>query len=221
MPTAITRCAIPIAAGIAILFASIASAATEHYVIDPVHTRIAFHIDHLGLSQSIGTLSGATGTLDFDPDDWRDAKLDVSIPLERLDMGNDAWKKKVLSSAFLDSTKQPVAHFVSTGVAPLDKNRAKVTGTLSLRGRDSTVELDVTMNGLKRSLYTVFRKTAGFSATTTLHRKELGMDAYPGAVGEDVTIDIEAEASARARDDKPAATEPNVPAPASIQDSHR
>jgi polyisoprenoid-binding protein YceI len=219
MPTTITCYAMPIASGIAILFASIASAATEHYVIDPVHTRLAFHVDHLGLSQSIGTLSGATGTLDFDPDDWRDAKLDVSIPLERLDMGNDAWKKKVLSSAFLDSTKQPVAHFVSTSVAPLNKNHAKVTGTLSLRGRDSTVELDVTMNGLKRSLYTVFRKTAGFSATTTLHRKELGMDAYPGAVGEDVTIDIEAEASAHARDDKPAATEPSAPAP--IEDSHR
>ena len=184
-------------------------------MIDPVHTRIAFRVEHLGLSHAIGTLSGANGTLDFDPDNWRGAKLDVSIPLERLDMGNDGWKKKVLSGAFLDAAKQPIAHFVATSVAPIDATHAKVTGTLGLRGHDSTVVLDVTLNGIKRSLYTVFRKTAGFSATATLHRKELGMDAYPGAVGEDVVIEIEAEAAAHAPDEKPAATE------SAPQESHR
>jgi polyisoprenoid-binding protein YceI len=213
------RHAMPIAACVAGLLMTCAHAAQEHFVIDPVHTRIAFRVDHLGLSHSIGTFSGANGTLDFDQADWHGAKLDVSIPLDKLEMGNDGWKKKVLSDAFLDSAKQPVAHFVATSVAPIDITHAKVTGTLSLRGRDSTVVLDVTLNGVKRSLYTVFRKTAGFSATTTLHRKELGMDAYPGAVGEDVTIDIEAEASVNAKGDKPASAEPAQAAPP--QESHR
>lgn len=199
--------AIAIPACIGCLVAPTAPAAQEHFVIDPVHTRIEFRVEHLGLSHSIGTFSGANGTLDFDPSDWRDAKLDVSIPLDRLDMGNDAWKKKVLSDAFLDSAKQPIAHFVATSVAPIDKTHAKVTGTLSLRGRDSTVVLDVTLNALKRSLYTQFRKTSGFSATATLHRKELGMDAYPDAVGQDVTIAIEAEASAHADADAPKAVQ--------------
>jgi polyisoprenoid-binding protein YceI len=189
------------------ILASNALAAPAHYTIDPVHTRIEFRVEHLGLSHSIGTFSGANGTLDFDADDWRGAKLDVNIPLDKLDMGNDGWKKKVLSDAFLDSTKQPVAHFVATSVAPVDKTHAKVTGTLSLRGRDSTIVLDVTLNGVKRSLYTEFRKTAGFSATATLHRKDLGMDAYPGAVGEDVAIDIEAEASMHADNNAPKSTQ--------------
>ena len=199
---------------VAWMLASNAHAAAEHFVIDPVHTRIAFRVEHLGLSHAIGTFSGANGTLDFDPSDWRVAKLDVSIPLDRLDMGDDAWKKKVLSSTFLDSTKQPVAHFVATSVAPIDATHAKVTGTLSLRGRDSTLVLDVAMNGLKRSLYTAFRKTAGFSATATLHRKDLGMDAFPDAVGQDVVLAIEAEANAH--DAKPA-----QPASTVTQESHR
>jgi polyisoprenoid-binding protein YceI len=189
----------------AAILGSNALATPGHFVIDPVHTRIAFRVEHLGLSHSIGTFSGANGTLDFDADDWHGAKLDVSIPLDRLDMGNDGWKKKVLSDAFLDSAKQPVAHFVATSVEPVDKTHAKVTGNLSLRGRDSTVVLDVTFNGLKRSLYTEFRKTAGFSATATLHRKDLGMDAYPDAVGEDVMIDIEAEAGQHADSNAPKA----------------
>jgi polyisoprenoid-binding protein YceI len=205
-PTSMQRCAIASTVCIAASMVPSAHAGQEHFELDPVHTRIVFRVEHLGLSYSIGTLSGANGSLDFDPSDWHAAKLDVSIPLERLDMGNDAWKSKVLSDAFLDSARQPVAHFVATSVVPVDQTHAKVTGTLSLRGRDSTVVLDVTMNALKRSLYTKFRKTAGFSATTTLHRKELGMDAFPDAVGDDVAIDIEAEASAHgAKPDEPAA----------------
>lgn len=203
VPILVQRRGVPIAACIVGALAMSAHAAPEHFVIDPVHTRIAFRVEHLGLSHAIGTFSGANGTLDFDQADWSGAKLDVSIPLDRLDMGNDGWKRKVLSDAFLDSAKQPVAHFVATSVAPIDNTHAKVTGTLSLRGRDSTVVLDVTLNGIKRSLYTEFRKTAGFSATTTLHRKDLGMEAYPNAVGEDVAIDIEAEASAHADNNAP------------------
>jgi polyisoprenoid-binding protein YceI len=191
--------------------ATIAQAATERYTIDPVHTRIVFRVSHLGLSQSIGTFSGTTGTLDFDPADWHGAKLDVHVSLDRLDMGDDGWKKKVLSDAFLDAAKQPVAHFVATDVAPTDATHAKVTGIFSLRGHDSVVVLDVAMNAAKRSLYTKFHKAVGFSATTTLHRKELGMTAYEGAVGDEVAIDIEAEAEVHGA----APTEPATPASAS------
>ena len=214
MRNAIRLPSLAIGSALAALFAPIAQAATEHFVIDPVHTRVAFRVTHLGLSQSIGTFSGASGTLDFDPGDWQDAKLDVSIPLDRLDMGDDAWKRKVLSDAFLDAAKQPVAHFVATSVEPIDPTHAKVTGTLSLRGRENTVVLDVALNGLKRSVYTVFRKTAGFSATATMHRKDFGMDAFPDAVGQDVTIDIEAEANAHAPESRAAS-------PATTQEPHR
>jgi polyisoprenoid-binding protein YceI len=120
MRTAMPPYAIAAAFCMSGLLASTAPAAQEHFELDPVHTRIAFRIDHLGLSHAIGTFSGANGSLDFDPSDWHGAKLDVSIPLERLDMGNDGWKKKVLSDTFLDSEKQPVAHFVASSVAPID-----------------------------------------------------------------------------------------------------
>jgi polyisoprenoid-binding protein YceI len=203
---------------LSIAAASAANAAPQHFVIDPVHTRIAFRVTHLGLSQSIGTFSGANGTLDFDPADWHGAKLEVNIPLDHLDMGDAGWKKKVLSDVFLDAAKQPVARFVVTGVEPVDATHAKVTGTLSLRGRENPVVLDVTLNGVKRSFYTVFRKTAGFSATVTLHRKDWGMDAFPEAVGADVVVDIEAEARAHAADDKPAENKSSPPA---TQESHR
>ena len=198
-----------------------ARAAPTHFRIDPVHTRIAFRVSHLGLSQSIGVFSGANGSLDFDPADWQSARLSVDIPLARLDMGDAKWTQKVLSGDFLDAATQPVAHFASTAVESVDATHARVSGTLSLRGHDVPVVLDVTCNGSKRSVYTLFRKAVGFSATATLHRGDFGMDSYPGAVGEDVAIMVEVEAET---DGEPAA--PNAPdaSPASApvpQDSSR
>ena len=41
-------------------------AASEHYQLDPVHTRVVFAVGHAGFSKAIGTVSGSTGTLVFD-----------------------------------------------------------------------------------------------------------------------------------------------------------
>jgi polyisoprenoid-binding protein YceI len=129
----------------------------------------------------------------FDPDDWRGARLDVRIPLERLDLGDDAWRERVLGRPFLDAGRQPVAVFRSTAVEPTGEGTARVTGRLELRGEARELVLDVRLNALKRHPLT-FRRTAGFSATATLDRRDFGMDAWPNVVGHQVELWIEAEA---------------------------
>lgn len=170
-----------------------AGAAPREYQLDPVHTRIAFQVDHAGLSRAIGTFSGATGTLVFDEDDWTRATLEVAIPLDRLDLGDAQWRERVLDRTFLDAGGQPVARFVSTRVEPTGEGRARVYGDLSLRGQTHEVALDVTLNALKRHPLT-FKRTAGFSATGTLVRQDFGMTSWARLVGAEVTLQIEAEA---------------------------
>ena len=53
----------------------------ETYRLDPVHTRVMFAIDHAGFSKAIGTVSGSTGTLVFDPEDWRSAQRAINEEL--------------------------------------------------------------------------------------------------------------------------------------------
>jgi polyisoprenoid-binding protein YceI len=190
---------------------SVASAASnsaagksERFAIDPVHTRIAFKVDHFGFSKSIGTFSGANGTLDFDRDDWHSAKVAVDIPLQNLDMGDAKWKDKVLSASLLGVKQQPVARFVSTSVEPGTGDRALIHGTLSLHGHDSPVTLDAHLNALKRDSLT-FKRTIGFSATTTLSRKALQVDGYPDAIGDAVEVQIEVEGQV-AKDKAPETT---------------
>lgn len=176
-----------------------AGAKPREYQLDPVHTRVAFQVDHAGFSRAIGTFSGATGTLVFDPGDWTTATLSVEIPLASLDLGDAKWRERVLDPTFLDAGAQPLARFTSTRVEPTGEDTARVFGDLSLRGTTREVALDVRLNALKRHPLT-FRRTAGFSATGRLVRQDFGMTAWERLVGAEVTLQIEAEAI-RGRDD--------------------
>lgn len=180
-----------------------AGAQVEHFELDPVHTRIAFQVDHAGLSRAIGTFSRISGRLSFDPDDWRGATLEVTVPLSTLDLGDVDWNHRMLERSFLDAGSQPQARFVSTRVEPGEPGRATVFGELSLRGVSREVALDVTMNALKRNPVTL-RRSAGFSATASLSRRDFGMDSWPNVIGDRIELQIEAEAIRRS---DPAATE--------------
>lgn len=191
------------------------SASAERWRLDPVHTRVLFAIEHAGFSQALGTLSGSEGMLDFDPDDWAGAQLDVTLPVTRLDLGDDKWNRATLARNLLDGERFPQARFVSTRVEPLDAQHARVHGLLTLRGVSREVVLDVTLNALKRHPLPPFRRTAGFSATTTLSRADFGIDAWKSMIGDTVQVRIEAEAildnHASAPDDT--APDPATPSP--------
>ena len=215
----------------ALLLALLAAPATvfaqaSRYAIDPVHTRVMFELSHAGYSQAIGTVSGSTGTLVFDPADWSRARVEVSVPVSRLDLGDDKWNRAALGRNLLDGDDHPAASFVSTRVEPVDDNHASVFGTLTLRGVAREVRLDVAFNQARRYPLPPFRRTVGFSATTTISRKAFGIDAWPTVIGDSVALRIEAEAQLLRRDDPapaPAApgrdgAEPPAP-PASEEDA--
>ncbi|UYC13413.1 YceI family protein [Xanthomonas sp. CFBP 8445] len=206
-------------------------AAPVQYALDPVHTRVLFAIEHAGFSKALGTVSGSTGTLVFDPDDWRSARLQARVPLQRLDLGDEKWNRAALAHNLLDGEHYPEAQFVSTRVEPIDAQHAKVIGQLTLHGVTREVTLDVTLNAVKRHPLPPFRRTAGFSATATLQRADFGIRSWPSVIGGTVELRIEAEATreggAKAEPDPapsstPAAPTdtpaPAAPAAAAVQD---
>ncbi|NJB80080.1 YceI family protein [Xanthomonas arboricola] len=188
-----------------------ATAAPVRYALDPVHTRVLFAVEHAGFSKALGTVSGTSGTLVFDPDDWASARLDVTVPLRRADLGDAKWNEATLARNLLDAERFPDAHFVSTQVEASGENHAKVTGNLTLHGVTRPVTLDVTLNALKRHPLPPFRRTAGFSATATLSRAEFGIDAWKSMIGDAVELRIEAEAVREGRADDDAPQPQNAP----------
>lgn len=164
------------------------------YALDPVHTRIAFTVDHAGFSKAIGTVSGSTGVLIFDPDNWQSAELRARIPMTRIDFGDSRWNKAVLAGNLLDADNHPTAEFVSTRIEPSTQDRASVHGTLTLHGVSREIVLDARLNAAKRHPLPPFRRTIGFSATTSISRSAFGIDAWPSVIGDTIELRIEAEA---------------------------
>jgi polyisoprenoid-binding protein YceI len=177
-----------------------AQAASAAYELDPVHTRVMVAVEHAGFSKAIGTVSGSSGHLQFDPEDWTTARLEVSVPLQRLDLGDEKWNKAVLARNLLDVEQFPTASFVSTRIEPIDPQHASVYGTLTLHGVAKEVKLEVTFNALKRHPLPPFRRTAGFSATATLSRAEFGIDAWKSVIGDRVELRLEVEATRTRKD---------------------
>lgn len=173
-----------------------AAAGLQSYGFDPVHTRVMFALSHSGFSQAIGTVSGAAGSLRFDPSDWRSARLDVQVPLTRLELGDGKWNQAALARNLLDGKRWPNARFVSSRIEPSadDPQRFAVCGTLTLRGVDGPLCMQVKFNALKRHPLPPFRRTAGFSATATLSRAAFGVDGWKSLIGDEVELRIEAEA---------------------------
>jgi len=180
----------------------LALAQPASYRLDPVHTRVLFSISHAGYSHALGTVSGSTGSLVFDPDDWSSAKVSVSVPMTRLDLGDEDWNRAAGGRGLLDIKDHPVATFVSTRIEPKDATHAAVCGTLTLHGVGQDLCLQVTFNQLKRLSLPPFHRIAGFSATATISRKAFGIDAWPTLIGDAVELRIEAEA-------EPGAAAPN------------
>jgi polyisoprenoid-binding protein YceI len=174
--------------------AGAAHAAGERYALDPVHTRVMFAVEHAGFSKALGTVSGTSGTLVFDPDDWSAARLEARVPLARADLGDEKWNRATLARNLLDVERFPEARFVSTRVEPVDAQNANVVGLLTLRGVTREVSLAVTLNALKRHPLPPFRRTAGFSATTRISRAEFGIDAWKSMIGDEVELRLEVEA---------------------------
>ncbi|HET9047460.1 MAG TPA: YceI family protein [Chiayiivirga sp.] len=163
------------------------------YRLDPVHSRVMFSVMHDGYSKVIGTFAHPEGTLWFDADDWSQARVDVRIDLASLDLGDTDFNARIARRDYLDSQDHPQARFVSQRIEGISKTQAKVHGLLSLRGQDTPITLDVTLNRQARSAWSL-RRTVGFSATATLSRSDLGMRAHRSAVGDAVELRIEVEA---------------------------
>lgn len=167
-------------------------AQAQGYRLDPVHTRIAFAVDHAGFSAALGTVTGSTGAIAFDPDDWRGTRVDIQVPLQRLDLGDEAWN--AAARRMLGAERHPVARFVSDSVEPVDATHAAVCGTLTLNGTSRPLCLQATFNQLKRQPLPPFRRTLGVSATTVLFRSDFGIDDWLSMVGDVVELRIEVEA---------------------------
>src|SRR5579872_423177 len=167
--------------------------AADTYTFDPGHSYVLWHINHFGFSNPSGKWF-ANGTLILDEMKPENSKVDVTIQTASIDTGIPKLDEHLKSKDFFDVKQYPTATFVSNKIKMTGKDSAKVFGTLTLHGVSKPVVLNVKLNKLGVSPISN-KQTAGFTATTTLKRSDFDIKAYLPGLGDEVKIDIEAEAN--------------------------
>lgn len=169
-----------------------AQAAEETYTLDSQHTYVLWHISHFDFSKQAGKWY-ADGTLTLDQAKPQNSKVNATIHVSDMITGIPQLDEHLKGSLFFDTAKFPTATFVSDKVTMLGKNKAKVTGILTLHGVAKPITLDVVLN--KEGINPITNKqSVGFSATAKLKRSDFGITTLVPGLGDEVNLDIEAEA---------------------------
>ena len=181
------------AIGLVSLVAPVLPAQTSTWSIDPGHSEVDFTVRHLGVSNVHGRIGGITGNVVLNETDATKSTVAVSIDMNTEDSGLSPRDNDVKSANLFDVAKFPTATFTSTKVTKSGM-KLKVVGNFTLHGVTRPVELDVEgpsapMPGMDHKPH------SGFSATTTINRKDFGVGPnYPEGVISDaikLTIDLE------------------------------
>lgn len=169
-----------------------ARVAAATYKVDPEHTLVVFTVDHMGFNNYFGIFGGATGELQLDPKRLSAAKVNVTIPLARLTVANDALKTHMSSPDFFEVAKFPTASFASTSVTPTGKTTARIAGVLTLKGKATPVTLQARFTGAGAGPMPPHAQNIGFEATASVSRTALGIPYGVPLVSDKVDLKITA-----------------------------
>lgn len=166
------------------------------YTLDEDHTTVGFKIRHL-FSYVQGTFNAFEGTFEYEPGTPETWTAQAVIQAASIDTRVEKRDQHLRSKDFFEAETYPTLTFTSTQVTDVTADGAKLAGTLTIHGVEKPVVLDLTIHGVGKDPWGNTR--AGFTATTTINRKEFGLtwnkavEAGRLLVGDEVEIVIEAE----------------------------
>jgi polyisoprenoid-binding protein YceI len=176
------------------------------WFFEPGHTAAEFRVRHMMVSWVRGHFKDVHGTLDFDPENPREASAEVTIDARKLWTGEPDRDAHLKSADFLDVENHPTITFRGRGVVLCGADEARFGGDLTIRGVTRPVTLDVRPLGQWQTPWWEGnvdkgpKTRAGFVATTRINRHDFGvswnstLDRGGFVVGDDVHITVDAEA---------------------------
>ncbi|MGA2119899.1 MAG: YceI family protein [Bryobacteraceae bacterium] len=170
---------------------------TNKWTFDTVHSSLAFSVRHLMISKVKGRFDKWSGTLELDDADPTASRISIRIEAASVNTQEQQRDDHLRSVDFFDAGNYPEISFDSTGVKKLSEQNYIVTGNLGIRGVSREVQVEVEVLGRARDPWGGVR--AGFSATTSIDRKDFGLvfnvplDGGGVLVGEKVEIVAELE----------------------------
>jgi polyisoprenoid-binding protein YceI len=162
------------------------------YALDSKHSSIIFRVSHLGFSHFTGRFDKIAGTLDYKPDAPEKSSLDATINVNSIDTNDGELDETLHSENWFDTLKFPRAEFHARHIDITGPNTGKIMGDFTLHGVTHDLALDVTFVGAG-TMPVLGGQVMGFTATGIVYRSAYGIDNLEPLVGDEVTLQIDAE----------------------------
>jgi polyisoprenoid-binding protein YceI len=165
--------------------------------IDSSHSRVAFSVRHMMISNVHGQFKTVTGTVEFDEAVPTRSTVDVQIEVASIDTHDEKRDGHLRSPDFFDAAQYPYLTFKSRRVEVVDDSHGKLYGDLTIKNITHQVVLAVEYSGQAKSPWGT--SSAGFTATTRINRKDwelnwnVALETGGVLVGDTININIELE----------------------------
>ena len=172
--------------------------AADTFNVDKVHSEATFQVRHM-MSKVSGKFDDFAGKTVLDRAHPAASSVEFTIKTASINTGVADRDKDLRGANFFDADKNPEITFKSTKIVPSKKKDVyAVTGDLTMHGVTKHITIPVEFGGFGKDPWGGER--AGFSLTTTLNRKDYGinwnkaLDNGSFLLSDDVTINVNIEA---------------------------
>lgn len=168
-----------------------AAQAPGAYTLDKNHSSLLWSLDYgFGVAVYAARFDKFDAELTYDNADPTKSSVSVSIDANSVNTGLASFDPKVAKDG-LGAEKTPTITFKSATLAKKTATTGTMTGDLTMNGVTKPVTFDVSFVGGGISRFTQ-KNQMGFTATTKIKRSEWGSNSWTPAVGDEVTITVNA-----------------------------
>lgn len=168
------------------------------WVIDPVHSEIAFKVKHLMISNVKGIFREFDASVTTDGDDFSTAAISFSMNPASVSTGNPDRDAHLASADFFDAANYGQITFTSSSLKSVDdEGNYELKGLMTIRGISHEVTLEAEYGGIMKDPWG--NSKAGFTLNGKINRKDWGLnwnaalEAGGVLVGEEVKITCEVQ----------------------------
>ena len=160
---------------------TITLAAPKEYKFDieGAHAFVQFKAKHLGISWLYGRFNDFDGSFTYDPENDANNKVSAKVDVSSVDSNHAERDVHLRKDDLLNVDKFKYATFESTKYKTVGKNKAELTGKLTLMGITKEITLDVDLLGKTVAPWEKGKnlERIGFEGKTMISTSDFGMKA--------------------------------------------
>lgn len=164
--------------------------------IDKAHSAINFTVNHFFTAVN-GTFNDYTATVNFDPENLEESKIDITIPVSGINTRNERRDNHLMSGDFFNAEQWPNIRFVSNEIVSNGDSEFIARGQLTIRDVTRDFDLPFELLGVMDHPMQENTQVAGIRASAELMRNDYGVGtgdwAATAVVGDKVNIQLNLE----------------------------